>query len=74
MFHPCRVGIAACLLFSTPDMAATALPSHPAAEAQALDLAEQSIRLRSVHGPGDQTPEVAALYRQALILARRPRL
>jgi carboxypeptidase PM20D1 len=46
--------------------AASAGP-HPQAEAQALDLAEKAISLRSVHGPGNQTPQVAALYRDALV-------
>jgi carboxypeptidase PM20D1 len=53
---------------------ATAVPSaqspgthHPEAEAQALDLAKRSIALRSVSGPGNQTPQVAALYRSALV-------
>jgi acetylornithine deacetylase/succinyl-diaminopimelate desuccinylase-like protein len=40
---------------------------HPAAEAQALDLAEKAIALRSVAGPGDKTPEVAALFKAALV-------
>ena len=40
---------------------------HPAAEAQALDLAEKAIALRSVRGPGNKTPEVAALYKAALV-------
>ena len=40
---------------------------HPQAEAQALDLAEKAISLRSVRGPGNQTPQVAALYRDALV-------
>jgi acetylornithine deacetylase/succinyl-diaminopimelate desuccinylase-like protein len=47
--------------------AAAAPPPHPAAEAQALDLAEQAIALRSVRGPGDQTPQVAELYKAALV-------
>ncbi|MDB5676475.1 MAG: family metallo-hydrolase, partial [Sphingomonas bacterium] len=34
---------------------------HPQAEAQALELAKQAIALRSVRGPGNQTPQVAAL-------------
>jgi acetylornithine deacetylase/succinyl-diaminopimelate desuccinylase-like protein len=46
--------------------AATASP-HPVAEAQALDLAKQAIALRSVRGAGNQTPQVAALYRGALV-------
>ena len=46
--------------------AASAGP-HPQAESQALDLAEKAISLRSVHGPGNQTPQVAELYRDALV-------
>ena len=42
-------------------------PAHPQADAQALDLAKQAIALRSVAGPGNQTPQVAALYKQALV-------
>ena len=46
---------------------ARAVPTdHPRADAQALDLAEKAIALRSVRGPGNQTPEVAALYKAAL--------
>ncbi|HEY0269852.1 MAG TPA: M20/M25/M40 family metallo-hydrolase [Sphingomonas sp.] len=41
--------------------------THPAADAEALDLAKQAIALRSVRGPGNRTPEVAALYRSALV-------
>ncbi len=41
--------------------------SHPQAEAQALDLAEKAIALRSVRGPGNQTPQVAELYKAALV-------
>jgi acetylornithine deacetylase/succinyl-diaminopimelate desuccinylase-like protein len=40
---------------------------HPQAEAQALDLAKQAISLRSVAGPGNQTPQVAELYKSALV-------
>nr|WP_264802192.1 M20/M25/M40 family metallo-hydrolase [Ameyamaea chiangmaiensis] len=40
---------------------------HPEADAQALDLAKQAIALRSVAGPGNQTPQVAALFREALV-------
>ena len=47
--------------------AAAPLAAHPAAEAQALDLAEKAIALRSVVGPGNQTPQVAALYKAALV-------
>jgi carboxypeptidase PM20D1 len=48
-------------------VAATAQSAHPAADAQALDLAKQAIALRSVAGPGNKTPEVAALYKKALV-------
>lgn len=41
--------------------------SHPEAETQALDLAKKAIALRSVAGPGNQTPQVAALYKDALV-------
>jgi acetylornithine deacetylase/succinyl-diaminopimelate desuccinylase-like protein len=47
--------------------ARAAAPSHPQAETQALDLAEKAIALRSVSGPGNQTPQVAALYKSALV-------
>jgi carboxypeptidase PM20D1 len=43
------------------------IPAHPAAEAQALDLAEKAIALRSVRGPGNETPKVAHLYKSALV-------
>jgi carboxypeptidase PM20D1 len=42
---------------------------HGEAEAQALDLAKKAIALRSVEGPGNQTPQVAALFRDALVAA-----
>jgi carboxypeptidase PM20D1 len=42
-------------------------PHHPQAEEQALDLAKKAIALLSVRGPGNQAPEVAALFRLALI-------
>jgi len=38
-----------------------------AADAQALDLAKKAIALRSVRGPGNQTPAVAALYKAGLV-------
>jgi carboxypeptidase PM20D1 len=41
--------------------------AHPQAETQALDLAEKAISLRSVAGPDNKTPEVAALYEAALV-------
>ena len=50
----------AMILFSLAAMAAggaqAAPAAHPQAEAQALDLAKKAIALRSVAGPGNQTP------------------
>src|SRR5215475_14313500 len=40
---------------------------HERADAQALDLAKQAIALRSVRGPGNQAPQVAALFKSALV-------
>jgi len=56
--------LAAMLLSGT---AFAAPPSHPQAEAQALELAKKAIALRSVVGPGNKTPQVAKLYSDALI-------
>ena len=58
---------AAALTLALPAALFAAAPSHPQAEAQALDLAKAAIALRSVRGPGNQTPQVAALYRDALV-------
>nr|WP_295661812.1 M20/M25/M40 family metallo-hydrolase [Polymorphobacter sp.] len=57
-------GLVAALLATS---ATAALPAHPQAEAQALDLAKSAISLRSVRGPGNKTGEVAALYKRALV-------
>jgi carboxypeptidase PM20D1 len=40
---------------------------HARAEAQALDLAKQAIALRSVRGLGNQTTQVAAVFKSALV-------
>lgn len=40
---------------------------NPQAEAQALELAQQAIALRSVAGPGNQSANVAKLFRDALV-------
>ena len=40
---------------------------HSQAEAQALQLAKQAIALRSVQGPGNQAPQVASLFKSALV-------
>ena len=41
--------------------------THPQAEAQALDLAKRMIAFRSVLGPGNQTPQLAAYLKSVLI-------
>lgn len=57
----------ACLLAATiPVSGAAAAPAGGAAD-EALDLAKQAIALRSVRGPGNRTPQVAALYKAALV-------
>jgi len=40
---------------------------HDRAGAQALDLAKQAIALRSVRGPDNRAPQVAALFKSALV-------
>ena len=41
--------------------------AHPVADKQALELAEKAIALRSVRGPGNQTPQVAELFKATLV-------
>jgi acetylornithine deacetylase/succinyl-diaminopimelate desuccinylase-like protein len=63
-----RALFAATVLASLFSAAARAdIPAHPEAEAQALNLAEKAIALRSVRGPGNETPKVAELYKSALV-------
>ncbi|ARW16245.1 M20/M25/M40 family metallo-hydrolase [Komagataeibacter europaeus] len=50
-----------------PPMAHADVVPHPQADAQALDLAEKAIALRSVAGPGDRTADVARLFSKALV-------
>lgn len=61
------LGITACLLIATEAFATPDAKPHPAAEAQALELAQKAIGLRSVQGPGNKTGEVAVLFRDALV-------
>jgi carboxypeptidase PM20D1 len=60
--RPPMIPFALVLLAST-----ASVPAHSVAEAQALDLAEKAIAFRSVRGPNNQTPQVAALYKSALV-------
>jgi len=40
---------------------------NPEAEAQALDILKHAIAFRSVAGPGNQTPQLAAYFKQVLV-------
>jgi len=62
-----KVMLAGALALVASLTARSAVVPHPQAEAQALDLAERAIALRSVRGPGNKTPEVAALFKSALV-------
>nr|MDQ2878870.1 M20/M25/M40 family metallo-hydrolase [Pseudomonadota bacterium] len=62
-----NLAIAAMMIVAPAAQAATTPAHHPKADAEALDLAKKAIALRSVAGPGNKTPEVAALYKAALV-------
>jgi carboxypeptidase PM20D1 len=57
----------ACVAFMTVSSGRAQSADHERADAQALDLAKQAIALRSVRGPGNQAPQVAALFKSALV-------
>ncbi len=57
-------GMVAATLCATPF---AALRAEPAAEAQALDIAKRAIAFRSVAGPGNQTPQLAAYLKSVLV-------
>lgn len=46
-----------------------AAKGHPAAEAQAVDLATRLIAIRTVRGPGNKTPEAMQLVKSELVAA-----
>ena len=50
-----------------PALATAEAVPHPQAEAQALDLAKRAIAFRSVQGPSNQTPQLAAYLKQQLV-------
>jgi acetylornithine deacetylase/succinyl-diaminopimelate desuccinylase-like protein len=56
-----------CVALMTVSSAGAKSADHDRADAQALDLAKQAIALRSVRGPGNQAPQVAALFKSALV-------
>lgn len=53
-------------------LSGTALAAPPVASDEALELAKKAIALRSVRGPDNKTPEVAALFRDALVAGGMP--
>ena len=57
----------ACMAFMTVSSGHAAPADHERADAQALDLAKRAIALRSVRGPDNQVPQVAALFKSALV-------
>lgn len=63
--------LSARLFFAVSLLSTALLPvaanASPQAEAQAMDLAKRAIALRSVEGPGNQSGEVAELFREALV-------
>jgi carboxypeptidase PM20D1 len=56
-----------CVFFMIASSGSATSVDHDRADAQALDLAKQAIALRSVRGPGNQAPRVAALFKSALV-------
>jgi len=66
LVSPAALTSAALTLTASPALAAS---NHAEAEAQTLDLSKQTIAMRSVQGPGNETPKVAALYRDTLVKA-----
>lgn len=63
--HAYIPGLLATALFLAP--AAAQAQGHQAAEAQALELAKESIALRSVRGEGNESDKVASLFKDALV-------
>jgi carboxypeptidase PM20D1 len=57
----------ACVALMTVSSGHARSADHDRADAQALDLAKRAIALRSVRGPGNQAPQVAALFKAALV-------
>ena len=60
--------------FITVSSAHARSADHDRADAQALDLAKEAIALRSVRGRGNQVPQVAALFKSALVASGSPRV
>ena len=56
-----------CIVLLAASATLQAAANHPLADDQALDLAQRAITLRSVRGPQNQAPQVAALFKSALL-------
>jgi carboxypeptidase PM20D1 len=56
-----------CVVLLSVSASLHAATNHPVAEEQALNLVKQAIALRSVRGPGNQVPQVAALFKSTLV-------
>src|ERR1700720_2889040 len=59
--------ICTCVFFMLASSGNAKSVDHQQADAQALELAKQAIALRSVRGPGNQAPQVASLFKSALV-------
>ena len=70
MGHGLRLKAIGSLALLAYGMAAQAAATQVAA--QTLDLTKQAIALRSVRGPGNQTPQVAALFKSTLVAGGFP--
>ena len=65
--RPATAAIWACVALMTVSSGPAKSADHERADAQALELAKRAIALRSVRGPGNQAPQVAALFKSALV-------
>ncbi|MDQ2763220.1 MAG: M20/M25/M40 family metallo-hydrolase, partial [Pseudomonadota bacterium] len=62
-----RLVLATAILACAPGTAQAADTASPAAQAQALEIAKRAIGFRSVTGPGNQTPQLAAYLKSVLV-------
>lgn len=62
-----RSTTATCMAFMLVSCGYAKSANHDRADAQTLDLAKRAIALRSVRGTGNQAPQVAALFKSALV-------
>jgi acetylornithine deacetylase/succinyl-diaminopimelate desuccinylase-like protein len=65
--RPATTALWACIFFLSASSGDAKPAGHDRADAQALELAKQAIALRSVRGDGNQVPQVAALFKSALV-------